>query len=105
MKIIGMDLGNGRKENPVAHGACFMSPTVPGKLLKQSFGMIEHTETGIAGDAPKQTNAILTKLLLAANKLGANAVVNVRLTTGTYHAALGGMVTYLIAAGDAVVLE
>ena len=72
----------------------------------QALGLVEFTQKGIAGDAPKVSPSIFRSLLDAAKESGANAVINVRLSTGTYQQqGSQWQVTYIIAYGDAVVLS
>lgn len=78
---------------------------VPGKKAVKAFGLVQYVEKGLAGDMPKKAHAIPEQLWLAAKELGANAVLNMRLVTGSYQQqGSQWMVTYVIAYGDAVIL-
>jgi uncharacterized protein YbjQ (UPF0145 family) len=85
---------------------CTTLAQVPGKEIIKSLGLIEYTKKGIAGDAPKLSSGIFESLLSAAKEKGANAVVNVKLMAGSYQAqGSQWQVTYVIAYGDAVVVN
>lgn len=57
---------------------------VPGKTISKSYGLVQYTKKGIAGDITKEINEIFQKLFSIAKEKGANAVVNVRMMTGSY---------------------
>lgn len=85
---------------------CYCMAEVPGRTVVQALGLVEFTQKAIGGDAPKVTPSIFRSLLQAAQELGGNAVINVRLTTGAYEQqGSQWQVTYIIAYGDAVVLS
>lgn len=85
---------------------CYSLSEVPGRKITKALGLVEYTVKGIAGDAPNASEGIFKALLSVAKKLGANAVVNVRLAIGPYQQqGSGWQVTYVIAYGDAVVLS
>ncbi len=83
---------------------CTTLPSIPGKEIVKSLGLIEYTKKGIAGDIPKISANIFESLLSAAKEKGADSVVNVKVMSGTYQAqGSQWQVTYVIAYGDAVV--
>ena len=85
---------------------CYTMHEVPGKTRSRALGLIEYTQKGIAGDIPKLSEDIFQGLLTAAKKRGANAVVNVRIMSGSYQEQDSQWeVTYIVAYGDAVILE
>lgn len=85
---------------------CYSLAEVPGKKIKKSFGLVYFTEKNLAGNMPKKTIDILMGLKEAAVKVGANAVVNINITSGSYQVQGSAWeVTYIIAYGDAVILE
>jgi hypothetical protein len=85
---------------------CHCLAHVPGKSVVRALGLVEYTQKAIAGDAPKISESVFRALLQAAMQKGANAVINVRLATGSYQQqGSQWQVTYVIAYGDAVVLE
>lgn len=85
---------------------CFTSGFVPGRNIKQSFGMIRATTAEISGSYKSEEELITVALCKEAEKLGANAIINFRYETGSYQKNGAGWVTsYLIAYGDAVTLE
>lgn len=85
---------------------CYASSSVPGYVISKAIGLVEFTQKNIAGDAPNLTESIFQALLSLAKERGGNAVVNVRLTTGSYQRqGSQWLVTYVIAYGDAVVLS
>lgn len=84
---------------------CTTLAQIPGKEIVRSLGVIEYTKKGIAGNAPKLSSGIFQSLLVAAQEKGANAVVNVKLMSGSYQAqGSQWQVTYVIAYGDAVIV-
>jgi hypothetical protein len=100
-------LGLGGSDSSAALiGGCYSAGEVPGRSVVRALGLVEFTQKGIAGDAPKVSPSIFRSLLDAAKESGANAVINVRLSTGTYQQqGSQWQVTYIIAYGDAVVLS
>ncbi len=85
---------------------CTTLDHVPGNKITCSLGVIEHTEKDIGGDAAELIPHILQTLLQEAVKAGAHAVVNVKISTGTYQQQGSGWDhTYITAYGDAVMLE
>ncbi|MDL1971612.1 MAG: heavy metal-binding domain-containing protein [Candidatus Desulfofervidaceae bacterium] len=79
---------------------------VPGKIISKSYGLIYYTKKGIAGDITKEIDKIFQNLLNIAKEKGANAVINVRMMTGSYQQQGSGWeVTYITVYGEAVVLE
>jgi uncharacterized protein YbjQ (UPF0145 family) len=85
---------------------CTTLTQIPGKEIIKSLGLIEYTKKDIAGDAPKISSGIFESLLIAAQEKGANAVVNVRLMSGSYQTHGSKLqLTYVIAYGDAVVVN
>lgn len=85
---------------------CYSLSEVPGRKITKVIGLVEYTINEIdGGDVNRLSEGIFKSLLSIAEKLGANAVVNVRLTTGSYQQLGSGWIsTYIIAYGDAVVL-
>lgn len=85
--------------------SCYSLSEIPGKKIAKSFGLVFYTQKNLAGNIPKKTRDIFFGLQEAAKELGANAIINVRLTSGSYFAQGSGWeVSYVIACGDAVVL-
>lgn len=79
---------------------------IPGRKISRNLGLIEYTQKGIAGDMPKVCEGIFRGLLDAAKDKGANAVVNVRVIAGSYQQQGSQWeVTYVVAYGDAVILD
>jgi len=96
----------GPDESAALIEGCFTLPEIPGKKITKSLGLIEYTKKGIAGDVPKISDEIFHSLFSAAKEKGANAVVNVKLVTGSYQAQGSQWeVTYIVAYGDAVLVE
>ncbi|ENC9558322.1 heavy metal-binding domain-containing protein [Aeromonas hydrophila] len=103
MSLFGL---GGPEESAALIEGCYTLQEIPGKRIIKSLGLIEYTKKGIAGDAPKISNEIFHSLFLTAKEKGANAVVNVRLVSGSYHAQGSQWeVTYVVAYGDAVIAE
>ncbi|MBO1518810.1 heavy metal-binding domain-containing protein [Oceanisphaera pacifica] len=98
--------GSGGSTASVAHiKGCYTSESVPGRTISKSFGLVEVTQKGVAGDIPERSETIFNSLLSVAEALGANAVVNVRVVTGSYQQqGSGWQYSYVIAYGDAVIL-
>jgi uncharacterized protein YbjQ (UPF0145 family) len=86
-------------------GDCYTRDNVPGRTIEKSMGLVQFTKKGIAGDVPKEIDGIFHSLVQTARESGANAVVNVRVTTGSYQQQGSQWeVTYIVAYGDAVIL-
>jgi hypothetical protein len=85
---------------------CYSLAEVPGRPVVQALGLVQFTQKGVAGNMPAESKSIFASLVAAARERGANAVINVRLTTGTYQQQGSQWnVTYVVAYGDAVVLS
>ncbi|TAJ06202.1 heavy metal-binding domain-containing protein [Pectobacterium versatile] len=85
---------------------CFVSDAVPGRKIKKSFGIIKATTAEILGSYKSEEEIVTAALCKEAQKLGANAIVNFRYETGSYQRnGTGWVASYLIAYGDAVILE
>ncbi|MEZ8273999.1 hypothetical protein AB6C54_22515 [Vibrio splendidus] len=80
---------------------------IPGKKIKNSIGLVEYSVEDIRAGLPDCIEDIFTKLLQAAIDHGAEGVINVKITTGTYQRYLPttANLTYVIAYGDAVIFE
>ncbi len=99
------NIGGAKATSDLVEG-CYVGSEVPGRRVAKCLGLIEYTQKGLAGDMPEVSSSIFRALLDAAKGEGANAVVNVRLTSGSYHQqGTQWQVTYVVAFGDAVVLE
>jgi len=76
---------------------------VPGKDIEKSLGVVTYVKKGVKGDIVKEIESILRKFLRLAREKGADAVINSRITTGTYHEQGSKWnVTYIIIYGEAV---
>lgn len=85
---------------------CFLSEKVPTKKIVKSFGLIKATTSEICGSFQSEDRLLANELQNKAKEVGANAIVNFRYATGSYQRNGAGWVTsYLIAYGDAVLLE
>lgn len=85
---------------------CYTTVQVPCKKIVKNIGLVEYNQKGITGDIPKCCESIFKSLLETAKEKGGNAVINVQLTTGSYQQqGSGWIVSYVIAYGDAVILE
>lgn len=99
------NIGGPKSSTDLIEG-CYTLSEVPGKRIGKSLGLIEYTMKGLAGDMPEESSGIFRGLLESALEKGANAVVNVRITSGSYQQqGSQWQVTYVIAFGDAVILE
>lgn len=83
---------------------CYTMSEVPSRTIEKSLGLVQYTEKGIRIDITDKIDNILQSLLQIAREKGANAVVNVRITTGTYSESEEWVATYIIAYGEAVIL-
>jgi uncharacterized protein YbjQ (UPF0145 family) len=63
---------------------CYTLATVPGRTITKSLGTVQFTKKGLAGDMPDESMGIFQSLLEVAKRAGGNAVINVRLITGSY---------------------
>ena len=76
---------------------------VPGKDIEKSLGVVTYVKKGVKGDIINEIESILRKFLRLAREKGADAVINTRITTGTYHEQGSKWnVTYIIVYGEAV---
>ena len=67
---------------------------------------MQYTKKGIAGDILNEIDGIFKSLLQVARDKGANAVLNVRIITGSYQQQGSAWeVTYIVAYGEAVILS
>lgn len=99
--------GLGTPEDTASHiSDCYTRSDVPGRAIETSIGLVQYTKKGIAGDVPNEIDGIFQSLTQIAKEKGANAVVNARITTGSYHQQGSQWeVTYIIAYGEAVILK
>jgi uncharacterized protein YbjQ (UPF0145 family) len=85
---------------------CYTRSEVPGKRIEKSIGLVQYTKKGIAGDILNEIDGIFKSLLQVARDKGANAVLNVRIITGSYQQQGSAWeVTYIVAYGEAVILS
>ena len=85
---------------------CYTRADVPCRTIEKSLGIVQYTKKGIAGDVPNEIHAIFQSLLQIAREKGANAVVNVRIATGSYQQQGSQWeTTYIVAYGEAVILK
>ena len=85
---------------------CYTRSDVPGKTIEKSLGLIQFTKKGIKGNITKEIDGIFESLIRVAREQGANAVINVQLTTGSYEEAVNQWeASYLIVYGEAVILK
>jgi len=76
---------------------------VPGKEIEKSLGLITYVKKGIDGNVTDKITDILKKFSKLAEEKGADAVINTRITTGTYQQQGSGWnVTYIIVYGEAI---
>ena len=98
-------LGSAKESSSVIEN-CHVRSEVPGKEIIKTIGLVQYTKKGIAGDVTGEISGVFQSLLKAATEKGANAVVNVRFETGSYHKQGSQWeVTYVTAFGEGVVLE
>ena len=87
-----------------AHSNVFTSTPSQMRIVK-NFGLIKATTAEISGKYYNEDDELLSALLSEATKMGANAIVNFQYISGSYNTGNGYSATYIIATGDAVVLE
>ncbi|EPJ2545234.1 heavy metal-binding domain-containing protein [Escherichia albertii] len=87
-----------------AHSNVFTSTPSHMKVIK-NFGIVKATTAEISGKYHSEDDELLSVLLSEASKMGANAIVNFQYISGSYNTGNGYFATYIIATGDAVVLE
>ncbi|EFK2819254.1 heavy metal-binding domain-containing protein [Escherichia coli] len=87
-----------------AHSNVFTSTPSQMRIVK-NFGLIKATTAEISGKYYNEDDELLSALLSEASKMGANAIVNFQYISGSYNTGNGYFATYIIATGDAVVLE
>ncbi|EAX5651197.1 hypothetical protein BBY84_14125 [Salmonella enterica] len=88
-----------------AHNQIFTSVPPQMKIVK-NFGLVKATTPEITFKYRNEDDELLSALFSEATKIGANAIINLRYTSGAYQRNGHGFVTsYLIATGDAVLLD
>ncbi|EJO6308834.1 hypothetical protein NRS54_004114 [Salmonella enterica] len=87
-----------------AHSQVFTSVPSDMKVIK-NFGLVKATTAEISAKYRNEDDALLSALFSEATKTGANAIINFRYTSGSYNTGNGYFASYLIATGDAVLLE
>ncbi|HAP0164028.1 TPA: heavy metal-binding domain-containing protein [Escherichia coli] len=87
-----------------AHSNVFTSTPSQMRIVK-NFGLIKATTAEISGKYYNEDDELLSALLSEASKMGANAIINFQYISGSYNTGNGYFATYIIATGDAVVLE
>ncbi|EEK9561002.1 heavy metal-binding domain-containing protein [Salmonella enterica] len=88
-----------------AHNQIFTSIPPQMKIIK-TFGLVKATTAEISAKYHNEDDELLSALLSEATRMGANAIINFRYTSGSYQRSGHGFITsYLIATGDAVLLE
>ncbi|EEF6915517.1 hypothetical protein GPP46_004187 [Salmonella enterica] len=87
-----------------AHSQVFTSVPSDMKVIK-NFGLVKATSAEISAKYRNEDDALLSALFSEATKTGANAIINFRYTSGSYNTGNGYFASYLIATGDAVLLE
>lgn len=94
------------EENSSILENCTTLEHIHGKEIIKSLGLIEYTLKDVEGKVVSDIKAILNCLLQAAIDAGANAVVNVKLVSGSYDKQGSQWnSSYIIAYGDAVIAE
>lgn len=87
------------------HFQIFTSAPPQIKILK-NFGLVKATTSEITAKYRNEDDELLSALFTEATKLGANAIINLQYISGSYQRNGHAFVTsYLIATGDAVLLE
>lgn len=87
-----------------AHSNVFTSVPSHIRILK-NFGLVKATTAEISGKYYNEDDELLSALLSEVSQMGANAIVNFQYISGSYNTGNGYFATYIIATGDAVVLE
>ncbi|EAQ4583311.1 hypothetical protein L6N32_004039 [Salmonella enterica subsp. enterica serovar Poona] len=87
-----------------AHSQVFTSVPSDMKVIK-NFGLVKATTAEISAKYRNEDDALLSALFSEVTKTGANAIINFRYTSGSYNTGNGYFASYLIATGDAVLLE
>ena len=94
------------KESASIISGCYTRSDVPGRTIEKSIGLVQYTKKGIAGDVTSEIDGVFQSLLQVAREKGANAIVNVRMTTGAYQQQGSQWeVTYFVVYGEAVILK
>lgn len=86
---------------------CYSLTEIPGKKISKSFGLVYFTQKDLNENILDLTPSLFLGLQEAAKKIGANAVINVKLNSGSYGDGnkFGMRVdSYVIAIGEAVSL-
>jgi len=84
---------------------CYTGGTVENKKIETYLGMIQYTRTDIDVDVKTKISDIFNSLVNNAKEDGADAVINVKMTTGTYQVGTSKTTTYITVFGEGVVFE
>jgi uncharacterized protein YbjQ (UPF0145 family) len=84
----------------------YTTDTIPNRKVKKSLGFVSYVKKGIEGNIIDKIEDIYKNFFKLAKEKGANAIINTRLTTGTYQKQGSGWnSTYIIIYGEAVLTE
>ena len=85
---------------------CYTGSVVPNYTIEKVLGTIQFTRKGIDGNVLDKVDDMFKSLVKCAEKEGADAVVNAKITTGSYQQqGSGWVVSYIIVYGEAVKLK
>ena len=90
----------------INNNKCYLGSTIPGKTIKKSLGLMSMIAHGVDWNINKELELLIAKLLDDVEKLGGNAIINLRFETGSYEEnGSRWMRTYLLIYGEGVVTD
>ena len=76
---------------------------LPGREIERYLGLVQYSDKGFTGNFPKKSGELFQGLLNAASDAGGDAVINMRVSTGSYQAQGSQWVcAFVIVYGEAV---
>ena len=85
---------------------CYTGSVVPNYTIEKVLGTIQFTRKGIDGNVIDEVDDIFKNLVKCAEKEGADAVINAKMTTGSYQeGGSGWIVSYITVYGESVILK
>lgn len=84
---------------------CFTSEVPTGYTIQKMLGMVHYTINQVDIDFPEKSAELFKGILDVAKQAGANAVVNVKISSSSYEYGNGPTRSNIMIYGDAVVMD
>ena len=95
-----------KKEAASLTSDCYTGSVVPNYTIEKVLGTIQFTRKGMDGDVIDKVDDMFENLVKCAKKDGADAVINAKMTTGSYQeGGSGWIVSYITVYGESVILK